>query len=152
MNEITIRNLNGLKRDSHRGLYKKGLAVSDSRFYLICDYLEKINYAIQDIEKELKKDPDNSVLISILVYICWIQESVQEIQKSYTEYAMEGFTYNAELIDNDKMFLNAIRSFIFAHPLTTNRHELFGFDGSLRCVDIRQNGFDITSFFLERQR
>ena len=151
MSEIEIKNLNNLKRNSHLGLYKKGLALSTDRYYLVCAYLEKINYSIQDIEKELKKNSDNSILISILVYVCWIQESVQEIQKSYQKYATEHLIYDTDVLDKDKKFLNAIRSFIFAHPLTTNRHELFGFDGTLRCVDIRPNGSDMTSCFWKEE-
>lgn len=147
MSEIMIKNLNGLKRNSHLGLYKKGLVLSNNQYHLVCDYLEKINYSLQDIERELKKKSDNSVLIIILVFVCWIQESVHEIKKSYKNYAIEDFAYDKTVLCVDKKFLNAIRSFVFAHPLTTNRHEFLGLDGTLRCIDIRPVGTDITSCF-----
>lgn len=147
MNDIVIKNLDRLKRNNNKGLYKQGLAISKEKYHLICDYLEKINYSIQDVEKELNKKPDNSVLICILVYVCWIQESVNEIKNSYKEYAVKNFNYDMSLLDDDKKFLNAIRSFVFAHPLTTNRHEMFGFDGTLRCIDIRPSETSITSCF-----
>lgn len=151
MNDIIIKNLNELKRDKNKGLYKQGLAISKEKHHLIYDYLEKINYSIQDIEKELNKEPDNSVLICILVYVCWIQESVKELQNSYQEYAIKNFSYDMVLLKDNENFLNAIRSFVFAHPLTTNRHELFGFDGTLRCADIHLSETSITSWFWKNE-
>lgn len=33
--------------------------------------------------------------------------------------------------------MRAIRSFVVAHPLNTNRHKEYGFDGDFICVDVR---------------
>ena len=34
-------------------------------------------------------------------------------------------------------FLEAIRSFVIAHPERTNKHPKYGFDGGRICVDVR---------------
>lgn len=137
MAPIAIKDLNGLRRRSHKGLYKKGLALSKRDYNLVCDYLEKINYSLQDIERLLSAEPDNHVFVSIVVFVSWIQESMSEIKKCYQSYVFTDFRYDDERMSCDKKFFNAIRSFVFAHPMTTNRHDFFGFDGTLRCVDIR---------------
>lgn len=36
-----------------------------------------------------------------------------------------------------KDFFRAMRSFVSAHPLGTDRHPDYGLDGSLICIDIR---------------
>lgn len=43
--DVKIKNLNGLKRHNHVGLYKKGHCISVQKYHLVCDYLEKINYS-----------------------------------------------------------------------------------------------------------
>lgn len=81
MNMI-IKDLNELERDNHLGLYKKGHCISEQKYSLVCDYLEKINYSLQDISIELQKNPNRSVLICIIAYTCWIQESVNELKNA----------------------------------------------------------------------
>lgn len=141
MQNITIKNLNDLRLGNRKGLYKKRL-VSSSQYHLVCDYLEKIKYSLQDIEKELAKPADNSVLICVLAYTCWIQDSIKELKKIYQEYIDDNINVENELLSKNEDYLYALRSFVFAHPLTTNRHAKFGFDGTLRCIDIRPAGKD----------
>ena len=141
------RNLNDLKRNGRYGLYKRSLTLSKGQYNLICDYLQKINYSLQDIDKCLNRTPDNTVLIDIVIFVTWIQEAVEEIKKSYKEYALESFHYNEEVLKTNTQYLKAIRSFVCAHPLTTSRHNHYGFDGTLRCVDIRPKGADVTCAF-----
>lgn len=143
---IEIKDLNGLKRGDHLGLYKKGHCVSSEKYQLVCDYLEKINYSLQDISTEYQKKPNNSVFICIIAYACWIQQSINELKKCYKPYVLENFAYDETIIKENDCFLKAIRSFVLAHPFTTTRHKEYGFDGTLYCIDIRANGSDMALF------
>lgn len=148
MNMI-IKDLNGLERDNHLGLYKKGHCISEQKYSLVCDYLEKINYSLQDISIELQKNPNRSVLICIIAYTCWIQESVNELKKCYKSYVFDNFLFDDSVIKENDSFLKAIRSFILAHPFVTTRHIKYGFDGTLRCIDIRENSQNIVLPFVD---
>lgn len=148
--DIVIKDLNGLKRYDHVGLYKKGHCVSIEKYNLACDYLEKINYSLQDIHTELQKTHDRSVLICVIAYICWIQESVCELKGCYKPYVFEDFIFkNMGAITENTYFLKAIRSFVLAHPFTTDRHIKYGFDGTIRCIDIRQRGSNVPFSFAD---
>ncbi len=46
-----IKNLN----DLNKGIYKQWIYGSKENYFIVCDYLQKINYSIQDINCELKK-------------------------------------------------------------------------------------------------
>lgn len=149
--DIKIKDLNRLKIYSHPGLYKKGHSVSIQKYHLACDYLEKINYSLQDISAELQKEPSHSVLICIIAYACWIQESINELKKCYKSYIFNNFSFDESIIKENDKFLKAIRSFVLAHPFTTTRHKNYGFDGTIYCADIRVNGSDTTSTFVEKK-
>lgn len=142
-----LLNLNGIKRHSPYGIYKKSLAKDKDSAHLICDYMEKISNSLQDIEKESQKKTDVSVLISSIAFLSWIDDSVDSIEKSYKSFALAGFNYAKTQIRKNSEYLKAIRSFVFAHPYKTDRHGKFGFDGSLRCADIRPACSDITEPF-----
>lgn len=133
-----IKDLDATKFE--RGLCKKGHAISKVKYNLVRDYLEKINYAIIDMRHELNESCSNSVLICLIAYVCWIQESVNGLKLCYKPYVFKDFVFDNVLIDKNTSFLKAIRSFVLAHPFTTNRHSFYGFDGTLRCVDIQPNG------------
>ena len=130
-----IKNLENLIRSGCCGLYEKSLVISEDRYHLVCDYLEKINYSLQDIKKALKREPDIAVLISVLVFTTWIEESIEELKKSYKGTLVKEFKYNEECLARNQLYLKAIRSFAFAHPFHTDRHPDFGFDGTLKCID-----------------
>ena len=142
-----IKNLENLIRSGCCGLYEKSLVISEDRYHLVCDYLEKINYSLQDIKMVLNREPDITVLISILVFTTWIKESVEGIKRSYKDSLAIKFSYNEEKLTRNWHFLRAIRSFVFVHPFDTNQHPKFEFDGTLKCIDIRPVGTDMTSAF-----
>ena len=149
--DIKIKDLNGLRRFNHVGLYKQGHCVSFQKYQLVCDYLEKINYSLQDITTELQKTPSRSSLICIVAYACWIQESITELKKCYKSYVFNNFLFNDTNIKENTDFLKAIRSFVLAHPFATDRHKKYGFDGTLRCIDIRENGQDVAFTFVKNE-
>ena len=50
MNSVSeLRNLNEL----NRGIHKHWIWGSEDKFSLSCDYLQKINYSIQDLNSEI---------------------------------------------------------------------------------------------------
>ena len=140
---MTVKNLNNLKRKNHKGLFKRGLSFSKEKHSLLCDCLEHISSAIEDINDLLKIPqqriencmyPQNTKFICIVVYVSWIQENIKIINECLKEYATEGFSFDLKEI---KEYTLALRSFTVAHPFSTDRHEEYTFDGTLICADIR---------------
>ncbi|RGV96130.1 hypothetical protein DWV97_09885 [Ruminococcus sp. AF14-10] len=52
-----------------------------------------------------------------------------------------------EKLRQAKKYFKAIRSFVVAHPLSTSRHEAYGMDGDLICVDVRNRTTKLTEMF-----
>ena len=130
-----LKDLNDLKLgfDKHWPLKDK-----DS-YHLIFDYLQKINFCIQDINTEIKNNDEYKMkdIIFILVQVTWIQDSLDAIKKLYKEDVTGNYRYSLEeKLRAYKSYIRAMRSFMVAHPLNTNRHEEYGFDGDLICMDI----------------
>ena len=146
-----IKDLYKLHTNSHYGLYKKGHAISTLDYNLACDYLQKINYTLQDIRSELVKPLNRSVLICLLTYTTWILEAVDELKKCYKQYVFQSVPFNMELLETNKKYIRALRSFAIAHPLTTNRHLDYQLDGNLRCIDIQVNSPNNRSMDFSRQ-
>lgn len=135
-----IRNLNDIQRVTRRGIYKQRLARNTSDYLRICDYMQKINFCIQDLNSEREK-LDSLEMRSIVyatVLTDWLVEAVEKVEESYIDGTWDEFTYdNASSLQKANKYLRAIRSFMVAHPLSTNRHKDYGFDGNLICIDIR---------------
>ena len=135
-----LRNLNDIQRVTKRGIYKIRLARSTAEYLQICDYMQKINYCIQDLnrERENLQTPTIKTVVYVAVLTDWIHEAGEKIETMYHDGLLDGFIYEKEgELRTAKKYLLAIRSFMVAHPLSTNRHPNYGFDGNLICVDIR---------------
>lgn len=52
--KVKLQNLNDLKRNSHKGIFKRWLYKEPSDYSLVCDYLQKMNNSIDDINEELE--------------------------------------------------------------------------------------------------
>ena len=133
-------NLNDIQRVTKRGIYKIRLARSNTEYLKVCDYMQKINYCIQDLnsERENLQAPTMKTIVYVTVLTDWIHEAVEAIETMYRDGVLDGFCYEkADELRNAKKYLLAIRSFMVAHPLSTNRHQNYGFDGNLICIDIR---------------
>lgn len=136
-----IRNLNKLRG----GVQKRWPLKDKNEYHKMFDYLQKINFCIQDLNYEIEHDEKYEMkeIVFIIMQTVWIQEALDCIIGSYDQKVVEGFSYeNDDKVIKSTKYLKAIRSFVVAHPLTTNRHEIFGFDGNFICVDIRTS--DIT--------
>lgn len=134
-----IRNLNDLRRGDVRGLYKKWIYKTPNTYHKVCDYLQKINYSIQDLNSEIECLSKISAkeIIFIISLVDWIIESFNAIKSALKDKIIKNYSYTrSSELDKAKAYLKALRSFIVAHPLSTNRHKEFGFDGNFICIDI----------------
>ena len=52
----------------------------------------------------------------------------------------------------EKKNFKAIRSFIVAHPLNTDRHTEFGYDGKKECIDIKLKLSEVEEAFSDYDR
>lgn len=64
----------------------------------------------------------------------WIKDTIDLLFKTYKKGIVEGFQYKS--LSNEKAYLEAIRSFVVAHPMRTDRHKKFSLDGRFICNDI----------------
>ncbi len=134
-----LNNLNNLKRGSIRGVYKQWIYTSPLEYHKACDYLQKINFSIQDLNGEI--ECLNTITAKEIVYtislVDWIIEAYRAIEKAVVVEIIKNFSYSKQSeLEQATDFLKALRSYIVAHPLSTNRHKKFGFDGNFICIDI----------------
>ena len=104
------------------------------------DCLQKINYSIQDLNHELDSLSDRPMkeVVFVISLVDWIRDAYNSICNLLRPDVLTSFRYqNEAYAKKTKAYLTAIRSFVVAHPLSTNRHEEYGFDGDMICVDIK---------------
>ena len=133
-----------------RGVYKKWIWGDTYNYSRICDYIQKINYCIQDLNNEIEAlaEPTMKEVVYVIVLVDWICEAIEAIQKTLLCEVANNYTYKEEeSIQEALRFFKAIRSFVVAHPLSTNRHKDYGFDGDMICVDVRRENTAITRIF-----
>ena len=137
MNSVSeLRNLNEL----NRGIHKHWIWGSEDKFSLSCDYLQKINFSIQDLNSEICNlyKPTMKEVVYVIVLVDWICEAVDSIHRILRKEVSCFLNISKEEdIQKAEKYFKAIRSFVVAHPLNTDRHKTFGMDGDLICVDVR---------------
>ena len=85
-------------------------------------------------------------IVFVIVLIDWICEAVESLQKILLKDIFSGFTCkNEEDIEKSKKYFKAIRSFVVAHPLNTDRLKDYGLDGDFIGVDVRMKTAAIVS-------
>lgn len=150
-----IRNLNDIRRGDKLGIYKKWIYKTSLDYHKVCDYLQKINYSIQDLNSEIEclSNITAKEIIYTISLVDWVIESYNATIKAIQTEVIKGFTYSKQdELEKARSYLKALRSFVVAHPLSTNRHKDFGFDGNFICIDISSgNGplFDLLQNHLE---
>ena len=137
----TISQLKNLNEISD-GIHKRWILGNVENYHKSCDYLQKINYSIQDLNAALNDGltPSMKDEIFVIALVDWIKEACECLEKALIPELVQGFTYqNEDQLGSAKKYFTAVRSFVVAHPLSTNRHRAYGLDGSRICVDIRGN-------------
>lgn len=135
-----LNNLNDIRRLERRGIYKRCLLNSKEDFSKMCDYMQKINYCIQDLNSELPNlaGLSNKSIVYIITLVTWISEAMYGMRQLYRKDIIKDFSYEKEEeLKKGYEYMRALRSFVIAHPLTTKEHSKYGMNGDLICIDIR---------------
>lgn len=102
----------------------------------VSSVIQKVNWNITDFNLLLNSIASKRDIVYFIVLCDWISEGCSCIYKSYGKYTKD-FTYaNESMVEDYNNKFKAIRSFIVAHPLTTDRHAEQGYDGTKKCIDI----------------
>lgn len=110
------------------------LSKDDNSF--VSSVIQKLNWNIADFNALFGNIGSRKDIVYIIALGDWIVESCNCIYKSYKKYA-NGFVYSRkEELDESNRQFKAIRSFVVAHPLNTDRHSKYGYDGRKKCIDI----------------
>lgn len=126
--------------DLRNGLYKRWVWRDMESYWRGMDCVQKINYSIQDLNHELDSLSDRPMkeVVFVISLVDWIREAYNSICKLLRPDVLTSFKYqNEAYAKKAKEYLKAIRSFVVAHPLNTNHHAEYGFDGDMICVDIK---------------
>lgn len=134
-----LQNIDRLGMASFSGIQKNWPLTSQRMQSLRWDYLQKINYSIQDFNSTIEQA--DGLRAKDVVYLIaiddWISSSVVELMNCYRSETISDFEYTKQAeLDRSRKYMEAVRSFIMAHPLKTNRHPRYGLDGDLICIDI----------------
>lgn len=133
-----LRNLNDIKRYGTRGIYKQWI-YKNNDYHKVCDFMQKISFCVQDLNNELKivDKLESKDVVYIISLVDWLKGAYELIEKSIRENILGNFRFRKDKeFKQVKEFFTATRSFIVAHPSSTNRHGKFGFDGNFICTDI----------------
>lgn len=107
---------------------------------LVYDLLQKITYSVTDLNNlySRKNEFKEKDIIYLITLVCWISYPVYKIVSNVDKTLLEEYVFKKDNELNEAYkYLCALRSFAIAHPLNTDRHVDYGFDGSKICVDIR---------------
>ena len=130
--------MNKLGHAHYSGMQKHWVAKDATAYSLQWDYLQKVNYCIQDFNKTLSDGGfSNKDIVFLIALDTWIGEAVRLIRGCYREDAIKGFFYSKESdLKKSHHFIQGLRSIALAHPLATDKHQDLGLDGDLVCIDI----------------
>lgn len=127
-----------LSYKSSSGFNKKW--IFSQRFSMVCDVFQKIGWTVTDLNKEIcnLENAHPKDILYVIFLVDWIASAVRKLREIIPPPILGDFSFirESELRASSK-FLKALRSFAGAHPLDTDKHPEFGFDGSKLCVDIR---------------
>lgn len=131
-----LKDLNDLRH----GFNKRWIYEDYPSQEIAFDYLQKINFSIQDLNQALsQKSFDYKDIVFIICLVDWIRESVRCILPLFKKGVLDEFHFSSQdTIAKVKKYFDAMRSFIVAHPLETDRHEVFSLDGTYICLDLFQ--------------
>lgn len=104
---------------------------------LLNSIIQKLNWNINDFNQAANSICHQKDIVYLIVLGDWIKEACEEIQDLYKKYLVKYNYENETLLEIVNSKFKAIRSFIVAHPLKTDRHPNEGYSGERKCIDIR---------------
>lgn len=119
---------------------KRWIWGSEYNYSITLDYLQKVCVSIMDLNGEMKylDKPEIKDIVFIITLVCWICEAKKSIYDKLRYEVKEHIkSKEDEELKKANEYMKALRSFVIAHPLKTNRHDKFRMDGDLICVDFR---------------
>lgn len=137
-----LNDLNNIHRNSSKyGIYKRWIYQKED-YNKMCDYMQKINFSIQDLNSTADnlKVFDRKNVVYVISLVDWIREAFNAIIDVINPKVISNFHFlNQENLQNHAKYFKAMRSFVVAHPLNTTNHKEYGLDGNFICVDIRED-------------
>lgn len=134
------RKIELLKHPSTEGFENKCFFQKGKGHEFVMDLVQKVCYTVTDLNNEIPKleSPTSKTIIYVITLVDWITNAVRLLGKTIPSDILKDFSYDKEAdVKQAKDYISAIRSFAVAHPLETDRHSKYGFDGTSICVDIR---------------
>ncbi|MBP5596119.1 MAG: hypothetical protein J6Y02_12105 [Pseudobutyrivibrio sp.] len=129
-----------------RGVDKRWIYKSKLEYELSNDYIQKLNYNLQDFF-ELKNNyhgrKDVYYLVQLTQWIIEIPEAYMSLLR--TELVDKFHFSRVDQWEKATAYMQALRAILLAHPLKTDRHGDYGFDGDFISVDI---GFPKSTLFM----
>lgn len=130
----------GVSQGNKVGIHKRWIYENEASYQIVCDYLQKIRFSVEDINKVFNSfEYDNRTITFLVTAVDWVIESSRWISESINKKVMVNFCFSKK--DEYKISYNyfkAIRSFLVAHPLNTENHKKFSLDGTYICMDVRK--------------
>ncbi len=122
----------------NKGVHKQWVYKDSNAFHLAHDYLQKINFSIQDINgKSNNLKVENESITFLVCCVAWISEACSFFTSSFKKDVVSKFKFsNEERLAKERKYFKAVRSFVLAHPLGTNQHKNFELDGQYICIDV----------------
>ena len=65
--------------DVNSGVYKRWIYSNKVDYELVCDYLQKINYSIQDYNHLISQKLSRGDVCYLILLVTWIQESYKQL-------------------------------------------------------------------------
>lgn len=135
-----LRSTDALGESTRCGIQKQWPLKSKTDDSLHWDYIQKVNYAVQDFNASIAEEESlaREGVVFAITLVDWINDAVERILSCYRDDTIDSFAYSRQSeLDGARKYFRAVRSFVNAHPLGTDRHSTFGLDGSYICIDIR---------------
>ena len=81
------------------GVNKRWIYSNKADYELVCDYLQKINYSIQDYNHLISQKLSRGDVCYLILLVTWIQESYKQIEKTIRQDVISAFEYNGDSLE-----------------------------------------------------
>lgn len=85
--------------------------------------------AVQDFNASIaeKESLTREDVVFAITLVDWINDAVERILSCYRDNTVDSFFFSRQSeLDRARKYFKAVRSFVNAHPLGTDRHRTFG--------------------------